>query len=74
MVTTPESTKGSPKVDIPSRAVVFKSGYRSPLRFLMNVPPLTLWRGRCAPAAERGGNTFQCFQDFCLSAGTGIWP
>ena len=33
VVTTPESKKGSPKVNIPSRAVVSKSGYRSPLRF-----------------------------------------
>ena len=46
VITTPESQKGSPKVNFPLKAVVFKSGNRNPLRFGMNLPPPTLWHGK----------------------------
>jgi hypothetical protein len=37
--TTQESKKGSPKLNIPLQAMVFKSENR------LNLPPPTLWRG-----------------------------
>jgi len=42
-ITTPESKKGSPKVNFPVERVVFKSGERAYVRFRMNVPPTTAW-------------------------------
>ena len=42
---TPESSKGSPKVNFPLKAVVFNGGERVRTRFRMVLPPPTLWRG-----------------------------
>ena len=43
--TTPESKKGSPKVNLPSRQWFSKVATRHIWRLRMNLPPPSLWRG-----------------------------
>jgi len=65
--TTPESKKGSPKVNLPSRQWFSKVATRHIWRLRMNLPPPSLWRGREAwvlkacelERAERGATARQ---------------
>ena len=60
---TPESWKGSPKINSTAKAVVFKSEYRILIRFGMNSPPPTFWRGARDVLAPR---------DPCCKVSTGV--
>jgi len=52
--TTPESSKGLPKVNSPCKAVVFEIQLRSKKRFKTDPPLSALWRGRWTRTRMRG--------------------
>ena len=73
--TTPESKKGSSKVDFPSRAVAFKSGDRLLRRVWISLPPSTLWRGKMAHTRQSRPESGLGFQVWLAFAGeSGTWP